>query len=425
MARLVKTLLAGLALGVMGQGTAAYAQDEAAPGGADFRRDRNLSVQQRVPEAYRSLGVKWGGFTAWPRVQVDLESTDNVFYAPTNKQSDFIVRVRPELAVRSNWSRHRLGALARVGASYYADHNDESNTEWLLNASGRYDIVGATNLFGGLTINQGYDQRGEEPSLITAVEPVKYQARSGDLGVDVVGNRLRVIGKTSFQTFDYDDVRSFGGTIIDQDHRDRTEVRGLVRGEYAISPDTSVYLYYEANKREYDQFGALRDSDGYDAGIGASFDLSRLVRGEVQVGQYKQSYKNSGYSDAKGSSYRGKVEWFPTQLTTVGFHGSRAVYETPEIGSSGYVSSVLGVSVDHELRRNIVLSAAYSRADNDYNQFDREDERARVDLAVRYRMNRKVAIVGGYTYSDLSSSGTQQVPSYKNNTVKLSFTLAY
>ncbi|MEM9965547.1 MAG: outer membrane beta-barrel protein [Asticcacaulis sp.] len=424
MSVLVKTLFAGVALSLMIPGVV-LAQDEAAEGGVDFRRDRNISVQQRVPAEYRALGLKWGGFTASPRLIIDLEQTDNVYYRETNEESDFIVRLRPELGVRSNWSRHRLSGLARVGTTRYADHNDESNNEWLLNASGRYDIVGASNVFGSLTVNQAYDQRGEEATLTGAAEPVKFTAQSGQAGFVAVGNRMRLVGRAAFQKLDYEDARANGGGIVEQDDRDRTETRTSLRGEYAVSPDTSVFAYYEINKRDYDLFGAVNNSDGHDMGVGVSFDLTRLIRGEVQVGQYKQNYENSAFGEEKGASYNARIEWFPTQLTTVGFTASQAVYETPAIGASGVQSTVLGVSVDHELRRNIILSAGYARTKNEFNRIVREDERARFDLAVRYRMNRKVAVVAGYTYSDLSSEGTDRVTDYENNTFKLNLTLSY
>src|SRR5690606_13470180 len=118
------------------------------------------------------------GFTASPRLYIDLEQTDNVYYQESGEQSDVILRLRPELGVRSNWSRHRLSGLARVGTTRYAEHNDESNNEWLLNASGRYDIVGASNVFASFTANQAYDQRGEEATLAGAAEPVKFMAQS-------------------------------------------------------------------------------------------------------------------------------------------------------------------------------------------------------------------------------------------------------
>ncbi|MFP1133350.1 outer membrane beta-barrel protein [Asticcacaulis sp. W401b] len=426
MANLVKALMASAVL-CMTFSSVASAQDTEGGEGVGFKRDRNQSVKQRVPAEYRPLGIRWGGFTASPKVTADLETTDNVYYASTGKKDDIIFRLKPELGVRSNWSRHMLSGLARAGTNKYSDFSDESYNEVFLTGSGRYDIVGSSNLFGGVAYTSSVEPRGEETSILSAAKPIEFKASSGNAGFVAGGNRLRLIGRVDYQKFDYKDVRRLGGGVIDMDDRDRVETRGSLRGEYAVSPDTSVYVVYEGNKREYDIVGTsgVRDSDGYEVAVGVNLDLSKLVRGEAQIGYLSQSYDNTKFAKASGASYKARLEWFPTQLTTVGFNASRGIKETPAVGSSGYESAVLGVSVDHEVLRNFIVSGAYTKTDNSFNGIDRSDKRTAANVAATYRVNRTVAVTGGYYYSDLSSSGKAKAPEYDNKALKLSVTFAY
>ena len=80
--------------------------------GSNFSRDRNVSVRDRPRPDYEATGQKAGGFTVYPRVTVDLEHNDNIYAVATGKIDDNIWRVKPELAVRSDWSRNAIGFFA-------------------------------------------------------------------------------------------------------------------------------------------------------------------------------------------------------------------------------------------------------------------------------------------------------------------------
>ena len=62
-----------------------------------------------------------------------------------------------------------------------------------------------------------------------------------------------------------------------------------------------------------------------------------------------------------GAAYAANVEWYATPLTTVSFSARRDVEETGAAGAATYLSSDLGLRVDHELRRNIILSGGVGR----------------------------------------------------------------
>jgi len=63
-------------------------------------------------------------------------------------------------------------------------------------------------------------------------------------------------------------------------------------------------------------------------------------------------------------------------LTTVNLSASRSVQEPVDITASGYLSSNVGIRVDHELFRNILLSARAGYGQDLYKGASRTDNRA-------------------------------------------------
>jgi hypothetical protein len=124
-------------------------------------------------------------------------------------------------------------------------------------------------------------------------------------------------------------------------------------------------------------------------------------------------------------SHKARLEWFPTPLTTLSINTGRTVQETPAVGASGYIQEQIGVSIDHQLRQNLLVSASYRAGTDDYNGVDREDERTRAMVSAQYSLNRNVKLTGSFEQTKLDSSGANRLDGYTNNAFKLGVTLAY
>ena len=396
--------------------------------GSNFKRDKNVSVRQRPRPDYEATGQKAGGFTLYPRVTVDFEHNDNIYAVATGKTDDNIWRVKPELAVRSDWSRHALGFFAGGNIVRYADHGSEDAEEYTVAANGRIDIERGSNITGSVQTQRLIEPRTAPTSTVAAGKPVKYDLTQGSVALTKEFNRLRLTGRLEDKEFDYKDVPNIGGTgIVDQDFRDRNEFVYGAKAEYAVSPDTAIYLAASGNKKDYDTNVAALDrtSDGYVVGVGANFDVSELVRGDIQVGYMKQSYDRAAFVDIDGVNAIGRVEWFPTQLTTIGLNGSRTIEESTAPGSPGYLSNNIGASIDHELLRNVLLSAAYSHGKDNYKGIDRDDKRDNFSATASYLMNRRVGLFLTYNYLKQDSSGAQKGASFKDNRLIASLALQF
>ncbi|HJV43207.1 outer membrane beta-barrel protein [Caulobacter sp.] len=396
--------------------------------GSNFKRDKNVSVRQRPRPDYEATGQKAGGFTLYPRITGDVEHNDNIYATATGKTDDTIWRVKPELAVRSDWSRNALGFFAGGNIIRYSDNDTENAEEYTVSANGRLDISRGSNLTGLVQTQRLVEPRTSPTAPTAAGKPVKYDLTQGSVSLTKEFNRLRVTGRLDDKDFNYKDVPNIAGTaIVDQDFRDRNEFNYGAKAEYAVSPDTAVYLTATGNKKDYDTNVAAsnRNSDGYVVGVGANFDVSNLVRGDLQVGYMSQSYDNPAFSKIDGFNAAGRLEWFPTQLTTVGINGSRTIEESTAAGSQGYISNNIGASIDHELMRNVLLSAAYAHGKDNYKGVDRTDKRDNFSATATYLLNRRVGLFLTYNYLKQDSSGAQNGAAFKDNKVIASVALQF
>ena len=113
------------------------------------------------------------------------------------------------------------------------------------------------------------------------------------------------------------------------------------------------------------------------------------------------------------------MEWFPTRLTTVGFRAGRRVVDIGVFDSPSALQTSFGASIDHELRRNIILSASANIVSYDYQEIDRTDDVNDLSLTAAYKMNKRVHFETFARHINRDSSGTGVFgdPSYDVNLV--------
>ncbi|MDB5456895.1 MAG: hypothetical protein JWP92_2480, partial [Caulobacter sp.] len=241
---------AAVAAVLAGSAGVAYAQD---PGAiqetSNFKRDHNVSVRERPRPDFEAGGIRSGGFTLYPRITVEAEYNDNIYATATNEQSDTIWRVKPEIAARSNWSRHALGFFASGTINRYADNSSENTEEYTIGANGRLDVIGNSNIIGSVQYQSLTEPRTSPDSPTAASKPVEYKLVTASVVGTKEFNRLRLIGRVEDRDYNYDNTTDTLGRLLTQDFRDRNEVVYGGRGEYALSPDTAFFVSVLGNDK--------------------------------------------------------------------------------------------------------------------------------------------------------------------------------
>ncbi|CAN5399452.1 outer membrane beta-barrel protein [soil metagenome] len=388
-----------------------------------FSRSRNVSVQNRPRPDFEAAGIRAGTFLVYPKVEFAAEYNDNIYAAAAGEQGAAVFHLRPEVVVESTWSQHFLTAFARGSLNSTPDYSSEDTGEYSFGASGRVDVQRGANIAGGADFASLYEPRTDPNSPAAAVEPVAVETSNAYVSGSRAKGRLRLSGRTGFRNYDYEDGRTAAGGVIDQDNRDRevTSVSGRV--DWAVSPDTAVFIQVAGNDRKYDQaatpLAPTRDSSGVEYLAGASFEVGSLARGEIAAGYIKQDYDAVSYKDVDGFSVRGSLEWFATELTTVTFAAGRSVEDAVNPGASAYLSSSASVSVDHELLRNVILSGDLSYSSDDYKGIDRTDDRLSAGVGATYLVNRNIGITARASTFSTESSGAARDDDYRVNRLSI------
>jgi len=389
---------------------------------SSFERKNNVSVTERPKPEYQVSGIDLGGFILSPKFNIGLRYDDNIFAAqPINEVDDVILKLNPSAVIQSKWSIHSLALYADVDHNEYFDQGGESFTDFSIGSDGRIDVGQGLAIGLGAKYQVINEPRSSSSSPTNTIAPVQYDLSTFYANISQEVNRVRFSASVNLRDFDFDDALLVGGGIFDQDDRDRDVVDITARAGYAVSPDTSVFVEVGFNDRTYDlqppTVPLNRDSDGYQILVGTNFDIGNLARGEIAIGYLEQSFADPTLSDIDGFAIRGSVEWFVSQLTTVGFGGSRSVEDSGIQNSSGFLASTAYAKVDHELLRNLIISAELTYGFDDFEGVDREDERFGGTLSSTVLLRRGVSLSMYYLYADQTSRGLNSGTDYTNNQI--------
>ena len=360
----------------------------------------SLPVRQRAREEYNAGGLRYSSFLFFPGMTVTPFYDSNIFASPTAQQSGTGMIFSPRLSVESEWNNHQLSANLQVDHFQHFEETSETRTDAQAVLSGRVDVRRDLAVYAALSAGRQHEQRGTSNSPATAAEPVPYDEFDAALSMTKSFNRLDVSAGVTGEYRNYHDVRAVGGGTLDQDFRDGTYLSVGGRVAYLMRPGIRVFGDARYNWRRYNnQPGVNADSHGYNLLAGLEFTLTTLMRGEIGIGYLGQTYEGAGLSDATGVKYSANLIWNPTPLMTMTFKGDRKVEETGIAGAAGRIDSNIEVTLDYELRRNLIISPSIGLAHEDYAGSGRRDYVFNPQLNIDYSLNRNFTVGAGYSFT--------------------------
>jgi hypothetical protein len=361
---------------------------------------------QDLGSAYDPLGIRAGAFRIFPGTEVSLSYDDNVDATKNDTRDDFVAVIGPNVAVQSDFSRHAVGfnVFSRVGR-YFHD-TKENYWDYGVESDGRLDITQNNNLQGGFTVARLHDARDDpEDDATTAesVRPVRYMNYDANLAYNHLFNRVtfRVTG-----IFDRNDYRQGAGTA-NQNDRDRNVYTGLLRVGYNVSPRINTFVegLYTVQRRDVhrDTDGFERDSNGWGARTGVDVNFTDLLFGEAFAGYRTEYYEDSAFDTESGVNYGVNLTWLPTLLTTVTLTGGSDFAPTTNEDASSNFQTTVGLRVDHELLRNVLIGAEGGYVRDDFENTNVTDDRFDVGADVTYLINRHFSVGAAYGFTTRSS----------------------
>ena len=359
------------------------------------------SVFQRPRPDYDPLGLRFGGWLFYPEMTVAAEYDDNIFADESDRTDDFIFTATPAFRLQSDWNVHMLGLEGSVTGQKYADESDEDNIEAHGSAFGRLDITSDDTLYGSATYRRETvardDPEDDDPGDLTDLN--RYIGRAGYIHQFA---RLNLRLDTQAQRFDY--------LSSSDDDRDRNQLEVSTNISYALSPRITPFVAAGVKVKDFDSAvddsGVDRDSQQYEAAIGARVLITDLLVGELAVGVEHSEFDERTFDPVTTPQIFGNLTWNPTELTSVILRVQRTEEPTTQSGASTRIRSAAGLRVEHELLRNLLVFGEVGYRNDEFEGIDRTDHRFLAGLGGEFLLDRNFSFFAQYNFEDQVSDGS-------------------
>ncbi len=322
-----------------------------------------LSVEDRERQNHRPEYISVGSFLIDPEVSARIAYDDNIFASDTDKTSDVYFKLEPSVSVRSNFSRHFLGASARFTRSEYAETGSESVSEYAAKAIGRFDITRETSLEATAGLDRIAENRRNIDSLREADDRPVYDLSRFSLAARHRFNRARLSLTGEYRDYAYQDA-NLNGVLLPGKTRSFDLMLLRANAGYEMHGSTIFVIQGEIQRRRYDlRFDAPpingiaprdRSVDGKRIEVGIERDVTELLSGTLRIGYLDLDYLDPGVRDVGNFSYFANLDWRITPLTNLSLNAERRLDETVSINTAGNLRDEFRFGIVHEFLRPLI-----------------------------------------------------------------------
>ncbi len=413
---MARPMSACLALGIAAAGSYAQAQETlliqpTLPD--DFDRGRNVSVLQRARPDYDPIGIRAGSMVILPQVTVGLGYSDNIYYAKDDKKGDGFIDVTPAFIAKSDWSRHSLMLKGSATVERYFSESLRNQTPWDLGALGTLEIGSSFRIIPELQVSRQFETPFSGETAATTAVLSSYTRGYGAIRGEYEAGQSKFTLALDKTIFDFSNIEFSDGSRLNQSDRDRDLTRITGQAQFAFTPSMAIYAQANYTDTVYDNAVLFngdpnRDSHGYRFIGGLNFDLSGLMRGSIGVGYVKRDFKRF-YPTISGFSAEAKIEYFPSELTTVTLQARRVIEDSAIASNSGFFDTRASLGVDHELLRNLLLRLSGEYAHQDYIGLNAKSDVYRITTGAQYLSSNELSLGFNLSYTGRSPSGSTVV----------------
>jgi hypothetical protein len=377
----------------------------------------NVAVPPLIPrkspprvevDPYAPIGIGVGSLRLTPYAEVDVGYDTNPNRTPTPIGGSWLLRGETGFALKSDWSTHELTGSGQFGYSKYfsqpdADRPDgQGKLDLRLNATRDWTIDLETR---AALATQRPGTPGVGVNVTNRPIVATFGASAGatrDVGTLQLGLK-GTVDRTAYQ----DGALSNGSTVpLSFDNYTAFGVQPRIA--YQLTPGIIPFIEgtVDARKRDnpVDLLGFARDSNGVSARFGTTFELSRILTGQIAAGYAQRNYTDARLKSIAAPTLDASLVWTATPLTTLTLRGATTINETTVTNSSGYVTHTGSVEASHALLRNFTIGAVGSVSVNDYAGINLKETTYAATLKADYNLTRSLIFRGSFTHERLQST---------------------
>jgi hypothetical protein len=415
----------GAALG--GHGAAAQVIDAYLPpigGGMDSM------VLGRPQPLYASPGVNLGSFVIRPLLRETFGYDSNP-QAITGGRGSPLIEDQAAISANSNWVRNSLAANLSVDKVNYTTLPIQNATNWTAAVAGTYDI-GSDKLFASFA-HQSMSERPGQIGAVNLTQPLAYTVDDYRLGYNFnTAGRFSLSPDVDYSTYSFGSSAGSTATLIDN----RAVLQEELVSRYEFSTLRYAVLVLRGTEISYNSLPAGTPSPNSIGGTvlaGLDYAAAGVFRYRILVGYQVRKYASRDISSLSAPTVEASVIWTPTRLTTVTATLRNDIQDAADQSITGFTYTAGRLSVDHELRRNVLLNAfgdiqhgafpstKAALANTALAQNAGSQNTYAGGVGVTVLLNRNVRLSARYVLSEHSASGVGATGAYSDNTAIVSF----
>jgi hypothetical protein len=372
----------------------------------------------RIDEApYAPIGVDLGLLRARVYEETSLGYNSNPNQATGGVASPVrgsgFLRQEIGAAGASDWNNHSFAGDLRLGYNDYFTAHSADAPDGAGKFLARIDVTRDTkiNVDGNFDLST---QLQSSPNLYNGGASTALQSRpiiadyGGGLGATHDFNRLELTLRGSVERTYWGNAKFADGSTQYLSRNSYDDYGLTLRAAYEATPGVKPFVQAFVDKRDhdslYDNFGYMRNSTGVAVTAGSTFEISRLLTGQVSAGYGDRNYQDYRLADLRGAVFDTSLVWSATPLTTVTLRGVTTMDETNIPGSPGTINRNAGIEIAHALMRNLTITAAGSMLLSNYVDANLRQDLMQVGLKAEYSLTRSIVIKGSFTHQRMLSS---------------------
>lgn len=391
---------------------------------ADAKIRRLDTVTSRSRPGYDPAGIRTGALLIFPAVSSTLGYDSNVYRQPSGV-SDAFGRLRAAVQARTDLSRHALAVDGYVDQRLYSKYTTDNALTYDAHVLGRLDFARGDRVTGEVRHTKAVVERGGAGEILNTREPIRYKTTLASIdGRKTFGRLLLGLGGTISYS-DYQDAETPAGAPLDQQFRDQTLYQVRTDAGYALAAGPEIFISATGEARRFRVAAPpiIRDTDTIEVLAGVRSDITPLLRGQFSLGYLHAKFKDPTIPSRGALGVNIGLDYLLTPLTTLRVGALRNLRNVASVNAPATLVTEGRIGVDHELLRNLILSASTSYQNADYISLEGSVQRITADGSAQWLISRRMRLEFDLGYQ--RRTGTGRGANREFDQVRGSIALAY
>ncbi len=381
---------------------------------------KNVAVADRPRPEYAAPGVSVGAFNISPTAGVEHAYDSNVLARDTDAIGSGVTVFSGGGSASSSFSDTSLSVSGNYTAHRFSSISDANYETWSVEAELAAMLPASNALVA--RHRQSKEVIGRENATApSSAEPLTFELQETSLewrheaGRRVFGASIERLDLT-FDTFAVANPDQPG--FLPGSDRDRTELTFTGETGWTSGQDLTLLGGVRYTQRSFDRpssDGVDRDAQQIVPYIGAIYVLADNLALEADIGAIFIETADPNQEDLTRIYARSELDWFVSQITTATLTVSQLERGADLVDSSSLTAATIGLSVDHELRRNLIFSAGGEVTSERFSGIDRTDELYRARASLQWLINRGARASAYYAFTEREADDSVINASFTSN----------